>query len=122
MKFVFREVFFEEPPKLDLQELSQKIPRKEALLKFASVSLSAISENQKPSVNLDRKESFSRAVLQVLKWNPFSWENRLPFFEDATPEESLSALNHVYAGTVARTLSQVLKNLFSDLSLPQIPL
>lgn len=32
---------------------------------------------------------------------------RLPFFEDADPSEAATALNHVYAGTMARTLSQV---------------
>eukprot|EP00271_Cylindrocystis_brebissonii_P020805 TRINITY_DN7080_c0_g1_i1.p1 TRINITY_DN7080_c0_g1~~TRINITY_DN7080_c0_g1_i1.p1 ORF type:complete len:510 (-),score=74.59 TRINITY_DN7080_c0_g1_i1:901-2430(-) len=37
-----------------------------------------------------------------------NWEIRLPFFGDAAREEAVTALNHVYAGTCARTLSQFL--------------
>jgi len=32
---------------------------------------------------------------------------RLPFFDEADTDAADSALNHVYAGTMARTLSQV---------------
>eukprot|EP00897_Mesotaenium_endlicherianum_P007358 jgi/Mesen1/6650/ME000340S05814 len=44
------------------------------------------------------------------RWKGFNllrWDIRLPFFEDADPIVALTALNHVYAGTMARTLSQV---------------
>lgn len=40
--------------------------------------------------------------------NIINWEFRLPFFGDATRREALTALNHVYAGTMARTFSQVI--------------
>ena len=36
-----------------------------------------------------------------------NWDLRLPFFKDADPREAMTALNHVYSGTGARTLSQV---------------
>ena len=32
---------------------------------------------------------------------------KLPFFDKASAAEAMTALNHVYAGTVARTMSQV---------------
>lgn len=35
------------------------------------------------------------------------WSFRFPFVDDANPSEAETALNHVYAGTMARTLSQV---------------
>ncbi|KAL3680422.1 hypothetical protein R1sor_023378 [Riccia sorocarpa] len=37
----------------------------------------------------------------------WSWRLWLPFFDDAEPGEAETALNHVYAGTMARTASQV---------------
>jgi hypothetical protein len=37
----------------------------------------------------------------------WSWKMWLPFFGDASPAEAATALNHVYAGTMARTISQV---------------
>lgn len=37
----------------------------------------------------------------------WKWKMWLPFFADAEPAEAATALNHVYAGTMARTISQV---------------
>ncbi|KAG6544243.1 hypothetical protein Mapa_014346 [Marchantia paleacea] len=37
----------------------------------------------------------------------WSWKMWLPGFQDAEPGEAETALNHVYAGTMARTVSQV---------------
>ncbi|CAM6120874.1 unnamed protein product [Calypogeia fissa] len=46
----------------------------------------------------------SSAVPIPWRW---SWKMWLPFFDDAEPAEAATALNHVYAGTIARTISQV---------------
>lgn len=46
----------------------------------------------------------SSAVAIPWRWN---WKMWLPFFDDAEPAEAATALNHVYAGTMARTISQV---------------
>ncbi|KAL2612617.1 hypothetical protein R1flu_024309 [Riccia fluitans] len=54
----------------------------------------------------DVRDVETKYVAARLPWR-WSWRLWLPFFDDAEPGEAETALNHVYAGTMARTVSQV---------------
>ena len=104
------ETVVEEVSNLDVGKLCLNSLSREISFRVAAISLSSIQEPQTES-NSEAKQSPLRALVtlaqRVSSWKPLSWETRLPFFGDASAEEALSALNHVYAGTAARTLSQV---------------
>lgn len=73
-------------------------PRQNVRLSFASVHCAS----EKTMVMGGASEEFKTS--EPWKW---TWKVRLPFFDDTNPLEAEAALNHVYAGTMARTLSQV---------------
>eukprot|EP00850_Spirogloea_muscicola_P020953 SM000232S07923 [mRNA] locus=s232:36335:39477:- [translate_table: standard] len=78
--------------------------RRPARLRFASVSLSNLHERPDDGPAAEGEG----LGFQWRPWKGFRWQLRIPFFEDADWEEEKTALNHVYAGTMARTLSQVI--------------
>ena len=55
----------------------------------------------------DFKWPFRDVRLGMRNIQLINWDVRLPFFGNANPEDAVTALNHVYAGTAARTISQV---------------
>ena len=74
---------------------------------------------QQPQVQVQAQAGRRDSQLKDFKW-PFrdvrlgmrniqliNWDVRLPFFGNANTEDAVTALNHVYAGTAARTISQV---------------
>lgn len=73
-----------------------------------SLSCSNLVDHLKQQV-LDIKEMNSMASMQQVLREPESrsWRFRFPFIDDANPGAAETALNHVYAGTMAKTLSQV---------------
>lgn len=91
-------------------------------IRFASISLSSVIDQSRSISERSLSEtggalSNLRLHLQDFKakklggvlngnWN-WNWDFRIPFFGDGASEEAMTAMNHVYAGTAARTLSQV---------------
>ena len=83
--------------------------------RFASISLASVaarsvapeSELSATSPSGGIKWPWRNLITDVRSIKLINWDVRLPFFKDADPHEAMTALNHVYAGTWARTLSQV---------------
>jgi hypothetical protein len=74
-------------------------PRQNVRISFASVHCAAGS-------NVEIERALAEGTVAPKLKRP-RWSFRFPFVDDANPSAAETALNHVYAGTMARTLSQV---------------
>ncbi|KAG0623152.1 hypothetical protein M758_3G152100 [Ceratodon purpureus] len=74
-------------------------PRQNVRISFASVHCAAGN-------NLEIERALTEGTVAP-KVKQQKWSFRFPFIDDANPSAAETALNHVYAGTMARTLSQV---------------
>lgn len=80
-------------------------PRRNVRISFASIHCAA----GKDTIEIERVLAEGAVVAAAApqgKQRP-KWSFRFPFVDDINPSEAETALNHVYAGAMAKTLSQV---------------
>jgi len=82
---------------------AKQLPRQNVRISFASIHCAAGSS----SMEIERVLAEGMAAAAPQGEQRPKWSFRFPFIDDANPSEAETALNHVYAGTMARTLSQV---------------
>ncbi|XP_024362986.1 putative mitochondrial carrier protein PET8 [Physcomitrium patens] len=74
--------------------------------RFRNVQISFASMYSASGNSMEIERALSEGTVAP-KVKQQSWRFRFPFIDDANPSEAETALNHVYAGAMARTLSQV---------------